>query len=190
MELRNAISSHFGAPCPATLAFDYPTASALAAFVASHAAASQPELVVSTQVRAPLSLDLQRRSSESCFINTQKAARGMQAVKALTIAPLLQGMQLSRHEAAPAVSAVWGMAARYPGVPSCAERGTGIDSFWASLQASANLPCVVPTARWDVEELFAPDLLPGKMCGPPHILLDLTSMYILCQFDYDARIIT
>ena len=51
VELRNAVSSHFGVVCPATMAFDYPTAAALAAFVTSHVMTSQPEDVTLVQVR-------------------------------------------------------------------------------------------------------------------------------------------
>lgn len=45
MDLRNAVSTAFGIETPAMLAFDYPTAAGLAAFIAEHiasAAAAQP----------------------------------------------------------------------------------------------------------------------------------------------------
>ncbi len=40
VELRNAVTAAFGISLPATVTFDYPTAAALAAFVASHMGAA------------------------------------------------------------------------------------------------------------------------------------------------------
>ena len=55
MELRNAVSAGFGVDSPATLAFDYPTAAALAGFIAEHtpAAAAPPAWKHAASRRSP-----------------------------------------------------------------------------------------------------------------------------------------
>ena len=66
VELRNAVSAHFELELPATASFDYPTISALAAFVLSRCPAASPlPADASSSVDA---LAVQRVSKSSCCL--------------------------------------------------------------------------------------------------------------------------
>ena len=64
VELRNSISSQFNVGVPATLAFDYPTESALVDFIVSKMESTQRKLASShiTMTRAERQTDLQLTS--------------------------------------------------------------------------------------------------------------------------------
>lgn len=83
-----------------------------------------------------------------------------------SIVPLAQGqagqLQLSRalsplqHTNAPAVQ-IAGTACRYPG------QGGGVGSFWQTAVAEDDVQRAVPRERWDMDAVYAPDVLPGGM---------------------------
>lgn len=51
-----------------------------------------------------------------------------------------------------------GVAGRYPGTSS-----HGIAGFWDTISRSANLQAVIPLSRWDMDEVYTPDLSAGRM---------------------------
>ena len=58
VELRNAIGGKFGIDLPATAAFDYPTASALAAYISARMAPSQVGIAGHCKCLAPCTTSL------------------------------------------------------------------------------------------------------------------------------------
>lgn len=66
-------------------------------------------------------------------------------------------------------TAVCAIAARYPlptGASPLDSAKSGADQFWHTLSAGANLPVTVPVSRWDIDDVYSPELAAKKMCVP------------------------
>ena len=66
-------------------------------------------------------------------------------------------------------SRVNSVAVRYPrGSTSPSATGISTAAFWAAMVDGANIPALVPIARWDVDAHFSPGGEPAKMCVHCH----------------------
>ena len=60
------------------------------------------------------------------------------------------------------MSVISGLAARYP-MQKGAQPVSGTRHFWDGLCAGANLSTVVPLTRWDIDDVYSPDMAAKKM---------------------------
>lgn len=129
LELRDSLSAKFGMELPATLTFDHPTASALAAHIAL---TTKPTMHMST----PWSKQLGRASP------AERSSLGCE---------------------------IAGLACRYPelghggGGPAVLDGGSGLGSFWATAAGSGDVQRTVPLQRWAIDDVYAPEMVLGKM---------------------------
>jgi acyl carrier protein len=59
------------------------------------------------------------------------------------------------------ITEVLGLSCVYPGQAGAA--GSGAAGFWHSALAAADLPCVIPHNRWDIDRCYSPDTAVDKM---------------------------
>lgn len=140
MELRNAVGSSFGLDPPATLTFDYPTLSALAAYVVEHAPAATA-------------------GADEAELDDQADAWAVLPAELAAEAPA--GAQLSALVAASCryPSANGGAASLGDLSPSASVAGSGnadLDGFAAAVRGGGNQPSPVPPQRWDVDRAYHP----------------------------------
>ena len=223
VELRNNLSGLFGAPLPATVTFDYPSISALAGYIAAHAAKkalSSPSSgdgrqsprvrsATTAEVRAQLTVIVERMLGAAVPANQPLMEAGLDSLSAVelrnTLADAFRLDQLpatlmfdypsvdalvsyiaertdsahadvhltgQRQLASPVqtrsddtpqgtqqsrLTELVGASARYPGDTQ------GVTGFWAAASSAADLQRRVPLDRWDVEPLYAADVVPGSM---------------------------
>ena len=223
VELRNNLSGLFGAPLPATVTFDYPSISALAGYIAEHAAETAPASTSSSdgghtphvrgataaEVGAQLTVIVERMLGAAVPVNQPLMEAGLDSLSAVELrntlaetfrmdqlpatlmfdypsVDALVGYIVERTGSAPAdghltgqrqlasaaqqgmhdapgarqqsrLTELVGASARYPGDTH------GVAGFWAAAFGAADLQRRVPLDRWDVEPLYAADVVPGSM---------------------------
>ena len=62
------------------------------------------------------------------------------------------------------VSVISGLAARYP-MQEREQPASGTQHFWQGVCAGANLSSLVPLTRWDIDDVYSPDMAAKKMCA-------------------------
>ncbi len=223
VELRNNLSGLLGAPLPATVTFDYPSISALAGYIAEHAAeaalaspgsgdggqTARARGATLAEVRAQLTVIVERMLGISVPANQPLMEAGLDSLSAVELrntlaetfrmdnlpatlmfdypsvdalvgyiaertnsAPADGHLSAQRQLASPAqqpmgeapggrqqsrLTELVGASARYPGDTH------GVSGFWAAASSAADLQRRVPLDRWDVEPLYAADVVPGSM---------------------------
>ena len=125
------IAERFEADLPATFTFDYPTLSAIAGYLAEHAAP-----VAGTAADSDNALALTPGAASSALWQDAAAAQAASATELVAVS------------------------GRYPGAEPGLEAGGGA-AFWAGMRRCADLQGVVPLARWDMDAWYAPDLGPA-----------------------------
>lgn len=163
MELRTTLGNAFNLDLPATITFDYPSISALAAFVASELQAQ-----AQAEVEAEAAAAEATRAAEAAAVvdvpaafpgeaATAQAASLVQPVALAVALPsqlaLVATPPLPAAPVAPA-TAIVGLACRYPS--TARSSGMGATGFWTQAVGTADLPRRIPMQRWDVEQFYAP----------------------------------
>ena len=136
VELRNALASRWGVDLPATLVFDHPTVSAIAAFIAAQLPGAAGDVRLDT-VHA-----------------------GMQAMPPHgadgSSMPLITEL-VSVSGRYPTWDNWSGGDDRMPSHVS----GTTDSILWTGMQRSADTQRLIPPSRWDMDALYSPDPSPG-----------------------------
>lgn len=132
VELRNAIGSSFGLNLPATLTFDYPTLSALAAYIAEEAT-GESELLDSTEAWALLPRELGADVPMSASLSTLVAVS-------------------CRYPSANGGTA--SLADIPPPSPVAGVGNADLTGFADAVQGGANQPLPVPPQRWDIDRVY------------------------------------
>ncbi len=133
VELRSSLSSRFSLDLPATVIFDYPSADALAAFIAR-------QLFTHSNAQA------------------QSTVSGLEHYHSALDEIAAPDASLVHHDRMAYMMTPWttthvvGLSCRYPGGL------TRSQGFWAGLEGSSDLPQLVPLARWDMAALYSPDV--------------------------------
>lgn len=182
VELSNAVSTHFSLEVPATLTFDYPTIAAMAAFLAPQTGHAQRSIttvdpqssllvpsngllsgrrtgdltsIVGVACRCPqglasgravLSTDKQKYQKRCCSLHVSYSMIEITAFCMLRMSEGRGDVQKLR---------VWYTA----GDGSM----SGAAGFWGTMMGAGDVQRVVPAARWDMDAVYSPDILPGKM---------------------------
>ena len=193
VELRNSIASKFAVTLPATLIFDYPTLSGMAAFV-FEALGGQRSTRIPLQVRAThCSVCIFRQTAkssaaatlhlayrpfwsrvsylvqycyhlQSCHVQSKTFATwSVLCSQTKSCAAFLQAEPYAERPAGGVVTRVIGLAARYPTAAGCQHSRGGSAQFWKAMASAANLVSQVPLERWDIDRTYSPDLNSGKM---------------------------
>lgn len=153
VELRNALATKFAISIPATATFDYPTAAALAAYVAGMVAPAQPAHLVPSAATATTLADLAAPVTTTLVVAA--SALYPMAESEGMISTSQPTKPCDQHPPHPAgvstiseanADACWSWRA-------C----SGMLGFWRNLQQGRNVPTVTPLQRWEVEAYYAPD---------------------------------
>jgi hypothetical protein len=168
VELRTTLGDAFNLDLPATITFDYPSISALAAFVASELQAqAEAEAEAAAAAAAAAAAEATRAAEAAAVVDVPAAfpgeaatARSASLVQPVALAVALPSQlavvatpPLPAAPVAPA-TAIVGLACRYPTTASSS--GMGATGFWTQAVGMADLLRRIPMQRWDVEQFYAP----------------------------------
>jgi hypothetical protein len=171
VELRNAISAQLSLDVPATLTFDYPSIASMAAFLA-------PQMTTSTAgMRPATALDVHSGAAVLAGVHSKAAARasttdiigiacrypgGTTCCHTILLKMLLSTiyMYTSHAHAMPFKSVLASEALHC----AAGEGSTqGLSAFSGTIAGQADVQRLVPPERWDMDAVYTPDILPGKM---------------------------
>lgn len=153
VELRSSLSSRFSLDLPATAIFDYPSADALAGFIAK-------------QLRPAGIL----HAADSSGLEHYHSA--LEALQPADIAADQQGRM-----SAGTVTHVTGISCRYP-----AGLGS-VQGFWTGLEGCLDLPRQAPLARWDMDAMYSPEVgAAGSIYARFAACLDTIEMFDAAAF--------
>lgn len=151
---RNGLASRFDIELPATLVFQHPTPAALAAFIAvelarcsaSTASADPLTALAGNAAGVALSTNLLFSQCSEASLPQLVHSEDLQQ-ELLALAPIPAPAQHSPADRALAVTAVAGVACRFPG--SASGDGAGLASFWLQAASGRDVQSVVPLDKWD-----------------------------------------
>ena len=153
VELRSSLSSRFSLDLPATAIFDYPSADALAAFIAK-------QLRPAGVLHAADSSGLEHYHSALDALQPSQFAADQQG-----------------HMSAGTVTHVTGISCRYPAGLS------SVQGFWTGLGGCLDLPRQVPLARWDMDAVYSPEVgAAGSIYARFAACLDAIEMFDAAAF--------